>query len=126
IIKVEPVTYVFPARNKIASAIDSGVPIFPTGNLRPASRTCGSVILAKSGEFPKLPGDTELTRIGARSKARPLTNPSSAALMALRIADDLVGRLERIPDKIVNDPPGIIWANLAIRYAPQNFVSMAE
>src|ERR1700675_2312171 len=71
------------------------------------------------------PGDTVFTRTGDNSSARPRASASSAALIAPCNTELLLGRTLRKPETSVNEPPSVIFADRATRYAPQNLLFIA-
>ena len=71
-----------------------------------------------------MPGDTQFTRTGASSSARPARSDSSAPLAAPTIAEFGRGRMLRKPLTSVSEPPARISAARATRQAPQNLPSM--
>jgi len=70
-----------------------------------------------------MPGETQLTRTGARSIASERASDSSAPLTAPTIAEFGRGRMLRKPETSVSEPPGRISEKRAQRQAPQNFPS---
>src|SRR6476646_3443540 len=56
-----------------------------------------------------VPGEMQLTRIGASSNANPRAIVSMAPLMTATLVIPDQGILEIVPENIVNDPPGLIF-----------------
>src|SRR5665213_1164482 len=112
---------------RICRAISSPTPTRPTGRLAAVlasmSRRAASGIAARIG-VSMIPGETQLTRTGAKSSARLRVSDSSAPLAAPTMAEFGRGRMLRKPETNVSDPTGRICAERATRQAPQNLPSM--
>jgi len=111
----------------ICRAMSSAMPTRPTGK---AAAVFASISLrAASGIAARIgvsitPGETALTRTGARSMARLRASDSSAPLAAPTMAEFGRGRILRKPLTMVSEPPALISAALAgacLGFLPHNF-----